>query len=175
VIGCQLINQVCMIQYLKKIKMKKISLMLLIVIFIIACNDKEQDKGLPMNNIGKSDLSKYKELALTKGDTNAYYQLQLDYMDSPYKGFLNIAMNMADKHGYHLAYYNVYECLTDESTDLNTLSEKNKDLALKYLIEGANKGNRNCMNILGNFYVEGKYLKKDIEKGKELIKKSNIE
>lgn len=155
--------------------MKKKSLVLVALIFIIACNDKEKDKGLPMNNIGKSDLSKYKELALTKGDTNAYYQLQLDYMDSPYQGFLNVAMSMADKYGYHLAYYNVYECLTDESKDLNTLSEQNKDLALKYLIEGAKKGNRNCMNILGHYYLEGKYLKRDIEKGKELIKESNIE
>ena len=46
-------------------------------------------------------------------------------------------------------------------------------MAIDYLIMGAEKGDKQCQKILGKFYLEGKYLKKDVEKGSQLIKDSN--
>ena len=71
-------------------------------------------------------------------------------------------------------------CLTDyyhkkSFTELENLDDKKRELALKYLKLGAEKGNKNCQNILGHYYLEGKFVEKDIVKGNELIKKSGIE
>ncbi|WP_169051689.1 hypothetical protein [Flavobacterium sp. H122] len=50
-----------------------------------------------MWNVNNSDIARWKEDALTKGDTNAYYNLSKDYADSPYEGFLETALIMANK------------------------------------------------------------------------------
>lgn len=82
-----------------------------------------------------------------KGDTTAYYQLSLDYMDSPYDGFLYTALIMANKYNYHIAYYDVYDILT-QKYGLQELDEKTKELAIDYLRKGAQKGNKNCIEQL---------------------------
>lgn len=41
-------------------------------------------------------------------------------------------------------------------------------MALDYLKRGAEKGNKECKKILGNHYLEGKYIEKDTVKGKQL-------
>lgn len=144
---------------------------IVILMLLTGCNKK--DKGFPINSTTKIDRSFYKEEALTKGDTSAYYQLSLDYMDSPYEGFLYTALIMANKYDYHLAYEDTYYCLTNyyhkkEFTELESLDEKTRTMALSYLKAGAEKGNRECKRILGNLYTEGKYLDKNEELGNDL-------
>ncbi|WP_353098133.1 hypothetical protein [Empedobacter brevis] len=142
-----------------------------ILLFITSCDKKE--KVFPMNSTTNSDRNFYKEAALIKGDTSAYYQLSLDYMDSPYDGFLYTALLMANKHNYHLAYEDVYYVLTDyyhkkESTELEDLDEKTRTMALDYLKAGAEKGNKECKRILGRLYIEGQYVEKNEELGNRL-------
>lgn len=144
-----------------------------IIILALTINCKKRD-DFPTNNIPSNTTAKYKELALLKGDTIAYNSLSRDYMDSPYEGFLYTALIMANKHNYHLAFEDTYYCLTDyshkaEFTELENLDEKTKSMALEYLKLGAERGNKECKKLLGHYYIEGKYLEKDIIKGKKLI------
>jgi TPR repeat protein len=117
-----------------------------------------------------------KELALEKGDTNAYDEMSIEFMDSPNDDrFLLTALLMANKHNYGPAYRDVYYCLTDDyhkgnKSELEDLDKKTRELALKYLIDGADMGNGDCMRILGQLYIDGKYLPRDIVKGNKILK-----
>jgi len=63
-------------------------------VFLVAISCKRvNEDATPMWNPSKSEIAKWKEDALTKGDTNAYYNLSLDYMDSPYEGFFRRRIN----------------------------------------------------------------------------------
>lgn len=145
--------------------------LIFLLVFVFSCGEKKD--ATPMVNTGSAEALKHK--ALVEGDTVAYNELSLDYMDSPYEGFLYTALLMANKYEYSLAYIDVYYCLTDlknkrENTELDGLDERTRKLALEYLSEGAKRGNKECIQILGNHYILGKYLPKDQEKGAKLIK-----
>ena len=145
---------------------------LIITSLIISCNKKEQ--SIPLNTTTTLDRDYYENLALTKGDTSAYYNLETYYMDYPIEGILYPALIMANKYDYHLAYLNVYEALTSHDhkmnvSELEDLDPVTRKMALDYLKKGADKGNKECKKILGNHYLEGKYIEKDTLKGKLLI------
>ncbi len=98
-------------------------------------------------------------------------------MDSPYEGFLYTALIMANKYDYRLAYEDTYYCLTDfyhkkEFTELQDLDPITRKMALDYLKKGAEKGSKECKRILGNHYLEGKYIEKNTIKGNQLIEES---
>lgn len=148
---------------------------LIIAFLVVSCNKKEQ--SIPLNTTTNKDRDYYENLALTKGDTSAYYNLETYYIDSPIEGFLYTSLIMANKYDYHLAYENVYYCLTDyrhkkEFTELEDLDPITRKMALDYLKRGAEKGNKECKKILGNHYLEGKYIEKDTVKGKQLQEES---
>lgn len=145
---------------------------LVLTFFIISCNKKNQ--SIPLNNITTRDRDFYENLALTKGDTSAYYNLNNYYMDYPIDGILYPALIMANKYDYHLAYLNVYEALTSHDhkmgvSELEDLDPITRKMALDYLIKGAEKGNKECKKILESHYLEGKYIEKDTLKGKLFI------
>lgn len=145
---------------------------LIITSLITSCNKKEQ--SIPLNTTTTSDRDYYENLALTKGDTSAYYNLETYYMDYPIEGILYPALIMANKYDYHLAYLNVYEALTSHDhktkvSELEDLDSTTRKMALDYLKKGAEKGNKECKKILGRHYLEGKYIEKDNVKGKRLI------
>lgn len=148
---------------------------LIITSLFLSCNKKE--KSIPLNTATTSDKDYYQNLALTKGDTSAYYNLNSYYMDYPTEGLLYPALIMANKYGYHLAYEDVYISLTGsrykkELTELEDLDSITRKLALDYLIRGSEKGNKGCKRILGNYYLIGKYVELDTIRGKKLIEES---
>ena len=148
---------------------------IIIVSLIIGCNKKKE--SFPINSATPSDRDYYENLALTKGDTGAYYNLNKYYMDYPIEGILYPALKMANKYEYHLAYLNVYEALTSQDhkkgiSELDDLDPVTRKMALDYLKKGADKGSKECKKILGNHYLEGKYIDKNTSKGKQLIEES---
>lgn len=155
-------------------KKKILVLMIYALVFIFfSCN---QNKGIPMNNVSNSEMESYRKSAVEKGDTIAYKELELENYQSD--SFLYVSLIMANKYNYPSAYYNVFHCLVKQSNKkeleaLDDLDEMTKKMAIDYLIMGAEKGDKQCQKILGKFYLEGKYLKKDVEKGSQLIKDSN--
>lgn len=146
-----------------------------IVVLVFGCNNKKEIT--PINTVTLSDREHYIKEALTKGDTSAYSNLNDFYMDYPMDGILYPALIMANKYEYHLAYLNVYEALTSQDhkkgvSELENLDDQTRKMALDYLKKGAEKGNKECKKILGNHYLEGKYIEKDTIKGKQLINES---
>jgi hypothetical protein len=105
------------------------------------------DRGVPMMNASNTSMALLTERALSQGDTSAYDQLSLEYMDSPDNTFLYTALVMANKYEYPQAYMDVYSCLTDlahqkEGTELDSLDARTRSLALEYLALGAKKGSK---------------------------------
>lgn len=145
----------------------------MLTIISVSCNKKDKLQEFSLNQPSKT-YQELKELALTSGDTIAYHEMSIAYMDSPNDDrFLYVALIMANKHGYHLAYEDVYYVLTDyyhkkEFAELEELDEKTRAMALDYLKAGAEKGNKECKWILGNLYTEGKYVEKNEELGNRL-------
>ena len=144
----------------------------MVMLFTISCNNK-QDNSVPLDNRTFDDRDYYLGEALTKGDTSAYFQFST--MDYPKYDLLYPALTMANKYQYHLAYYDVYDALTSPSysfksnSGIKNLDNESRTMALDYLKRGAEKGNKECKRILGNLYLEGKYIEKDTIKGKQLI------
>ncbi|WP_304200111.1 hypothetical protein [Flavobacterium alvei] len=141
---------------------------------ILSCN-LNKEKIIPMNNVSNSEMELYRKLAIEKGDTIAYKELELENYESD--SFLYVSLIMANKYNYPSAYYNVFHSLVKQSNKkeleaLDDLDEITKKMAIDYLMMGAEKGDKQCQNILGIFYLEGKYLKKDVEKGNRLIEDS---
>lgn len=141
------------------------------------CNN-EKGKPFPMNNSSVESIEKLSQLVIEQGDTAAFYQLSVDYMDSPFDSYLYTSLIMANKYNYPPAYMEVYNCLTGlpnkkDFTELDDLDEKTRALALKYLIEGSGLGCGECKQFLGRYYIDGKYVPKDIERGNRLIDEAN--
>jgi TPR repeat protein len=156
---------------------KIVKILIILSLLEFSCEKAKKDEAFPMWNPSNSDITKWKEEALTKGDTNAYSNLSMDYMDSRYDGFLEIALTMANKYEYHLAYYDAYDCLTNVTRkygehELKRLNQEKRKLAIEMLEKGAERGNRECQRKLGELYLEGIYIEKNIEKGYKLIKES---
>lgn len=143
-----------------------------IAIICISCKKQKDEFSL---NQGSRPSHKLEELALKDGDTNAYHELSIEYMDSPNDTtFYNTALAMANKHDYHSAYLDLYYTLTDyyhrnDYRNLDDLDSQKRKTAIDYLSIGANKGNKDCKKILGQYYLDGKYVTKNEIKGKKLM------
>lgn len=149
---------------------------IIIASLIIGCNKKKE--SFPINSATPSDRDYYENLALTKGDTSAYYNLNTYYMDYPIEGILYPALIMANKYEYHLAFLNVYEALTSQDhkkgvSELENLDPVTRKMALDYLKKGAEKGSKECKRILGYHMIKGIYIKKDSLKGIKLIEEAD--
>ncbi|MCK9311586.1 MAG: hypothetical protein M0P26_04820 [Bacteroidales bacterium] len=129
-----------------------------------------------MNDFGPS-IEELKKNVLTKGDTLAYEELSIRYFNVNYsKGeFLFYSIIMANKYCYPPAFFNVYRCLTEifeHNNKVGSIDEKTKELALKYLKEGANLNEYNALNTLSTLYLNGVYVPKDTMLGNILAKRA---
>ena len=162
----------------------KIFVSLIIILTQFACNQKtdKQNKlsDLTVFNTIKSmnepdrPIRELKYLALENGDTNAYEILDIAYLDYSPGSFLQIALKMANKYDYPKAYFDVYLAILDfnevfspEDT-LDKLDIKSRDLAIEYLILGAQKGHRQSLETLTE------YLLTKETKNRELILTNKI-
>ena len=120
------------------------------------------------------------ESSVLKGNTYAYDELCIAYLDIGTERLLPYAILMANKYDYTMAYYHVYDCLTllywddcdDDSCFLDSLDMQTRTMALEYLKKAADKGERNAQRDLGWLYLEGKHVKKDTVLGNQLLEKS---
>lgn len=153
---------------------------ILLILVIICCyllvdhfkEKKELNESLKTASI----LDYYRKQVIEKGDIKSYSELQFEYDNSD--NFLFVALIMSNKYNYQEAYYDVFYCLTRYSNKnkleaLDDMDQTTKTMALDYLKQGALKGNPDCKQILGKFYIQGKYLGKDIQKGNKLLLEAN--
>jgi hypothetical protein len=128
--------------------MRKI-IFFLIIVSILSCertskvktNEKIIVYGDSVSSINQPDkpIEELKDLAINQGDTNAYFELYIAYLDYSHGEFLQIAEEMALKQSYTRAYYDAYTqllkkpFLDDNKNSFYRLDEKTKSKALKYL------------------------------------------
>ncbi|MFT3796480.1 hypothetical protein [Flavobacterium sp.] len=121
-----------------------------------------------------TSIPKLHEFAL-KGDLNAYSDLSLAYLDSPNDvNFCQTSKNVAEKYNFPEAYLNLYYCQIDyyhrpDRMNLEDLNDNEIKNAMNYLVKGSNLKNRECSKLLGEYYIQGKYLKKNTQLGNSLI------
>ncbi|WP_321439036.1 hypothetical protein [uncultured Bacteroides sp.] len=119
-------------------------------------------------------IEKLKSLVLLKGDTIAYNELNIAYLEEEYEEeYLTYSLFMANKYNYPPAYFYVYHCLTSiyENHRTGKIDKETKSLALKYLSKGVELGDINSILQMSELYINGKYVHKDINLGKKLLKR----
>mgnify|MGYP001766826372 FL=1 len=140
----------------------------LFILYFIGCSrsSRKPDFILEFNVEKTGNISDYEDLKI-------YY---LDYNDTC---LLPYALIMANKYKYNKAYYDVYWCIysrnpisNDTFFSLDGLSPKDRTEALFYLKKGSDLGCLEAMEVLGKYYIYGKYFDKDTLLGNKLIKKS---
>ena len=88
------------------------------------------------------------------GDTDAYYQLSLSYLDDDPKICLFYPLYMANRFNNAKACWDVYFCLEESyhyaygDSALYKMDDKTRGLALQYLQLGAERGDSVCINTL---------------------------
>jgi len=146
----------------------------LFTIFHFSSDKQVLVKSVSMNNT--RPIKELKKLVLSKGDTIAYKELSIAYINVRYyeEEFLLYSIIMADKYNFPKAYYYVYKCLTsifEFHQYTGKIDEKTKKLALKYLKEGVELNDGESTHVLSELYLEGKYVPKDTILGKKLAEK----
>lgn len=156
--------------------MKKVIYILLIITTLISCIQKEDKikslEVISMNNTRPID--ELKELVLSKGDTAAFNELEVAYLNEKNEEeYLLYSLVMANKYNYPRAYFQVYYCLTSVfDHSVGEIDEETKNTALKYLKKGVDLNDLESIKCLGELYLNGKYVKKDTILGKELSERS---
>jgi len=143
---------------------------ILIVLFFVACKPKKEHpvEVITVNNT--RPINELKELVLTKGDTVAYNELAIAYLNEDFEEeYLIYSMVMANKYNYHRAYYQVYDCLTSVfEHHAGEIDEGTKALAIEYLKKGVELRDPESTKYLGGLYLEGKYVPRDTILGRKL-------
>lgn len=128
--------------------------------------------------------SQIKNRLLERFDINFYDSLRKEYgHHRKDRDFLVCNMLVSNKWNYNYASYSVFETFSDldltnkdkEVPSLEHLDDLTKDVALKYLVKASDLKSPNAMNILGHYYVDGIYVKKDKIIGEKLINESGME
>ncbi len=108
----------------------------------------------------KTADSSFDELAVCYTYTSVY---QLNEM-------LSIAIIMANKYNYGEAYYLTYSRLLyrmDSGEKIDSLTSK---ISISYLKAAAKLNNKSAQKALGEYYIEGKFVRKDTILGNKLLK-----
>ena len=168
----------------KKIGFSLIAFIVLVGIFLFGryFERHKDDDVRSMNDLGIS-IPETSIKAFVKGDTNAYHDLQITYLDYSTEDFLPIALEMANTQNYPPAYYDVYFTLTkmenlDEESDSisewETWNPRMQRIAFEYLLIGAKLGDSQSIETLKNYYIKNKRLNKILLKHRDLISKYSV-
>ena len=133
--------------------MKKI-LLLLIVVSFIGCKNNIKNDVKSINSSTRPD-SELAQLILQKGDSSAYYELSMQYLDYGYERFLPFALIMANKYDYQQAYFDVFSCLTDiYHSDIAKIDDKTANLAIEYLLQANEKGHHQANEMVQEYDID---------------------
>ena len=137
---------------------------------------EEAENSITMNDTGIS-IKDLKISVITKGDTIAYKNLKIEYLNTEYykDEILFYSLMMANKYNYSQAYFDVYKSLTDiyeHDISVGSIDDKTKELALKYLYKGVELNEYDAICKLSELCFDGKYVSKDTILGNKLAKKA---
>ena len=164
----------------------KRTLKIFAIIILSSCNDHEQSKIVKQDSVfgitksmnePERPMKELEDLALNKGDINAYEELFIAYMDSEDGAFFPFAEQMALKYEYPQAYFDAYMLFLDSidfyrtTLSSDSCDKERIDKAIRYLKLAYEKGHEQAIDELGNLYMEGKFIKQDTILGKKLLLK----
>jgi hypothetical protein len=151
-----------------KMEVKNTFIILTLLVLSFSCNNKggKEVEIIKSMNTPDKPISELKDLALNQGDIKSYEILETAYLDYASKNFIPIALEMAEKHNYPKAYQDVYWKMysaqglyeDDELLKWAKWNKKERSIALKYLILGALKGNKESIDAINDYYSIGKSL-----------------
>lgn len=138
--------------------------------FLVSCKHGSNDDSMEIKSINTPGTSEtiLKQNILEKGDVKSYEELSTAYLDRSEGEFMIWALIMANKYDYPQAYFDVFVQLSElsgEAWSLDQLDEKTRTIAIEYLTKAAEKGHHQAPEVLGQYYMEGKYVNKDAELG----------
>ncbi len=146
----------------------------IILLTAIGCTNNSE-KSISINNVTTNEDS-LKNAIIQKGDISAYQTLWYLYLDSSKpEEYLNYSLIMANKYDYTDAYFNVYRCLINLYPNKEMLDKLTVDIAIKYLQMAAAKKHQQALEILGDYYIKGKFVEKDVTLGRKLLNESTKE
>jgi TPR repeat protein len=160
---------------MKKTIILLISIIIILIIIIIALCRQREESGIEVITMNHTrPINELKELVLTKGDTAAYDELAIAFMNEKYyEEYLIYSILMANKYHYPRAYFYVYFCLAFQlEYDVKSLDEETIALAIRYLKKAVELQDCSATVILSELYMKGKYVQKDTILGKKLDEKS---
>lgn len=131
--------------------MKKIVVICLIVSCVLSCS--HSTKEVKSMNSSTRSINELRKLIIENGDTSAYYELYIQYLDFESQDFLVYAMIMANKYDYPQAYFDVFDCLTEPFFQNCTfmdekMDEKTASIAINYLLLAAEKGHEQAKEMV---------------------------
>lgn len=157
--------------------MNKLLLFLLVCLTLSCTQEVKQNKDNSFSmNQPELEINKLKNLIINKGDTSAYNQLDVAFLDQRHEEFIIYALVMANKYDYPKAYYDVFSCICDIYGDIDKLSyldSQTRQFALNYLTLSVQKGYEIGKGDLSTIMLEGKYMKKNIKLGKKYQEEYN--
>lgn len=123
-----------------------------------------------------------KLFCIDKFDKNQYDSIKKEYIHN-YKqnDFLLYSLICANKWKSGEAAYDVFYTLSmldetnrfSENINLDFLDLQTRKLAISHLIMAAKSGQANAKYTLGKYYLDGKYVQKNVLLGNNLIKEAN--
>ncbi len=143
----------------------RILILIFTLLYLVSCNQKSENAS---KNADKSinqptrSMSILKDLVLTKGDKDAYYELKMAYLDYEYpEEFLLYSMTMANRYDFAEAYFDVYGCLKNiYYSDITKIDQKSANLAIDYLLKANEKNNEQAQEIVKKYSVNNEVADK---------------
>jgi hypothetical protein len=86
----------------------KITFISILIFFCYSCKHTRNEDKVTTGIERSRPINELEYLVFEKGDTNAYIELDIAYLDMKHGEFLKFAKVMADKYDYTQAYFDVY-------------------------------------------------------------------
>jgi TPR repeat protein len=139
---------------------------------------KVQSTAQPSIDYSEMPLDELKQTVIDGGDAEAYNALL--YRCNPEQFFL-YSLIWSNKYSYPMACFYAYSLyISDFSKDgdistmnWNKLDDVSKQQMIDFMKEGVSSGYPQAEEDLGEAYIAGKGIKKDVRKGRCLIKQSD--
>ncbi len=173
---------------MKKNILKELSWIVIIVIFLCACNNQGKEEKSISSRAHSSVDEKLIQEIICQGKIESYQTLLNDYSDNfRYEEMLTYSLIMANKYDYPQAYFDVFDiltsipnqnasiCVSKECLDegFYCLDDKTKQMAIDYFKQAIYKGNIKASERLLNYYNKGKkFPVKEFYSDEDLIKKA---
>ena len=153
--------------------------MIVAICFLFSCNSK--NKEISINETGFF-INELEHKVKNNGNKIAYKLLATEYLDNnresdllPFSIYMvNEFNNYEFCYDVFLGYYLKQNLINDNKYSLDKLNNNDLDSAIFYLKKGADLKDFQCMKRLGEYYLEGKYVIKNLEEGKRLISSAKL-